>query len=51
MAWYWIVLIVLLSVLGLLFLCFITNGDGKLIEKVYDLLSKYHDSKEKTDRI
>ena len=54
MAWYNIVLIVLaciVAVFGLLFLCFITNGDGKLIEKVYDALSKYHDQKEKIDRI
>ena len=51
MAWYWIVLIVLAVVFGLLFLCFITNGDGKMIEKVYDLLIKYHDSREKQDRI
>ena len=51
MAWYWIVLIVVAAIFGLLFLCFITNGDGKMIEMVYDLLTKYHDNKEKQDRI
>ncbi len=51
MAWYWIVLIVAACLFGLLFLCFITNGDGKLIEKTYDMLSKYHDSKDKEIKI
>ena len=51
MAWYYIVLIVLAVLFGLLFLCFITNGDGKLIEKVYDLLTRYHDSKDQDVRI
>lgn len=54
MAWYSIVLIVLaciLAVFGLLFVCFITNGDGKMIEKTYDMLSKYHDNKKKNDQI
>lgn len=54
MAWYWIVLIVLACILvlfGLLFLCFITNGDGKMIEKVYDMLAKYHDNKDKNEKI
>ena len=45
MAWYWIVLIVLAVLVGLLFVTFLTNGDGKLIEIVYDWLQKYHDSK------
>lgn len=51
MAWYWIVLIVLACLVGLLFLTFITNGDGKMIEKTYDMLSKYHDSKDKEIKI
>ncbi|MEE0105292.1 MAG: hypothetical protein UEY91_00700 [Lachnospiraceae bacterium] len=51
MAWYFIVLIVLACIFGLLFLVFITNGDGKMIEKVYDQLSKYHDNKEKNEKI
>ena len=51
MAWYWIVLIAAAAIFGLLFLCFLTNGDGKMIEKVYDLLTKYHNSKESSERI
>lgn len=52
MAWYWIVLIVLFTLLCLLFLAYMTNADMKLIEKLYDALIKYHDSKtveEKSD--
>ncbi len=50
MAWYNVLLIVLACVLGvfaLLFVVFITNGDGKMIEKTYDMLSKAtpHNSK------
>lgn len=45
MAWYWIVLIVLAALLGLLFLVYMTNADMKLIEKIYNSLIKYHDSK------
>ena len=33
MAWYWIVLIVLFTLLCLLFLAYMTNADMKLIEK------------------
>ena len=54
MAWYYILLIVLACILvliGLLFLFFITNGDGKMVEKMYDLLSKYHDYKDKNEKI
>lgn len=47
MAWYWIVLIVLAALLGLLFLIYMTNADMKLIEKIYNSLIKYHDSKER----
>ena len=49
MEWYFILLIVLAAILGsilvlggLLFLVFIRNGDGKMIEKIYDMLAKYH---------
>ena len=45
MAWYWIVLIVVAALFGLLFLAYMTNADMKLIEKLYDALIKYHDSK------
>jgi hypothetical protein len=45
MAWYWIVLIVLFTLLCLLFLAYMTNADMKLIEKIYNALIKYHDSK------
>ena len=54
MAWYFIVLIVLACILalaGLMFIFFITNGDGKMIEKIYDMLSKYHDNKESKEKI
>lgn len=51
MAWYVILPLVLICIFGLLFLVFITNGDGKLIEITYDLLSKYHDSKNKDIKI
>ena len=34
MAWYWIVLIVLAALFGLLFLAYMTNADMKLIENV-----------------
>ncbi len=51
MPWYVILLIVVVCIVGLLFLVFITNGDGKMIEKVYDMLSKYHDEKDKEIKI
>ena len=38
MAWYWIVLIVLAALFGLLFLAYMTNADMKLIEKIYNCL-------------
>lgn len=53
MAWYYILLIVLACILvliGLLFLFFITNGDGKMVEKMYDRLSKYHDYKDRNEK-
>lgn len=51
MAWYWIVLIVLFTLLCLLFLAYMTNSDMKLIEKLYDALIKYHDSKTVEEKI
>lgn len=51
MAWYWIVLIALASLLGLLFLVYMTNADMKLIEKIYNSLIKYHDSKNVEEKI
>lgn len=35
---YWIVLIVLAALFGLLFLAYMTNADMKLIEKIYNAL-------------
>ena len=51
MAWYWIVLIVAAALFGLLFLAYMTNADMKLIEKLYDALIKYNDSKTVEEKI
>ena len=51
MAWYWIVLIVVAALFGLLFLAYMTNADMKLIEKLYDILIKYHDRKTVEEKI
>ena len=51
MPWYVILPLVVAGIFGLLFLVFITNGDGKMIEIMYDMLSKYHDSKDKDIKI
>ena len=51
MPWYVIVLIVIAVIFALLFVVYITNGDGKMIEKVYDMLSKYHDNKPSNEKI
>ncbi len=51
MAWYWIVLIVLAALLSLLFLVYMTNADMKIIEKIYNSLIKYHDSKNVEEKI
>ena len=51
MAWYWIVLIVLFTLLCLLFLAYMTNADMKLIEKIYNALIKYNDSKNVEEKI
>ena len=39
MAWYWIVLIVLAALFGLLFLAYMTNADMKHTEKISTPLS------------
>ena len=51
MPWYVIVFIVIAVIFALLFVVFITNGDGKMIEKIYDMLSKYHDNKPSNEKI
>ena len=51
MAWYWIVLIVVAALFGLLFLAYMTNADMKLIEKLYATLIKYHASKTVEEKI
>lgn len=51
MAWYWIVLIVLIALFGLLFLAYMTNADMKLIEKIYNALTAYHDDKDVEEQI
>ena len=51
MAWYWIILIVVAALFGLLFLAYMTNADMKLIENLYDTLIKYHDSKTVEEKI
>ena len=51
MAWYWIVLIVLAALFGLLFLAYMTNADMKLIEKIYNALIAYHDDKDVEEQI
>ena len=51
MTWIINILIILAVLTVLLFAVFISNGDGKMIEVVYDFLSHYHDSKDKADRI
>ncbi len=39
------------TLFGLLFLAYMTNADMKLIEKLYDALIKYHDSKTVEEKI
>ncbi|MBK5253611.1 MAG: hypothetical protein JJE03_03950 [Peptostreptococcaceae bacterium] len=41
-----IILIVLVVLFILLFVAYITNADGKLVEKTYDKLIKYHDDRD-----
>ena len=46
-----IFIIVILSILALLFIAYITNADGKLVEKTYNSLIKYHDGKDIEEKI
>ena len=54
MEWYWILLIVIASLFvlsALVFFFFLFNGDGKMIEKIYNLLIKYHETHHHDDQI
>lgn len=46
-----IILIVIVALFILLFVVYITNGDGKLIEKTYNFLIKQHDKKSVEEKI
>ena len=47
-----IIILIIISVLFILtFLTYITNGDGKLIEKIYNSLIKIHDKREVEEKI
>ena len=55
MAWYWILLIVLAALPVVLYLLswilYMTNGDNKMLQRVYDMLIKYHDGKKREGKI
>lgn len=51
MEWYWIVLIILAALFVLTFTAYMTNADMKLVEKLYDSLIRYHDSKDVEEKI
>ena len=51
MAWYWIVLIVFAALFVLTFTAYLTNADMKLVEKIYDKVIKYHDSKDVEEKL
>ncbi|MFA7222903.1 MAG: hypothetical protein WC148_05235 [Bacilli bacterium] len=55
MAWYWILLIVIGAVILffflLTFIIYITNGDMKLVEKLYNKLMVHHDKKHQKEDI
>lgn len=46
-----IILIIIAVLFVLTFVTYITNGDGKLIEKIYKSLIKMHDEKEVEEKI
>lgn len=46
-----IILIIVAVLFVLTFVTYITNGDGKLIEKIYYILIKMHDKKEVEEKI
>ena len=51
MPWYCVLLIVILVLVALLFIVFITNGDGKMVEFIYDKLIAYHNNKDTNEKI
>jgi hypothetical protein len=51
MAWYWIAAIVIGALFALTFIVYITNADMKLVEKIYDKLIAYHDSKDIEEKL
>lgn len=46
-----IILIVIAALFVLTFTAYMTNADGKLIEKIYDKLIEYHDEQEVEENI
>lgn len=46
-----VLLLSLAAFIALTFTAYITNADMKLVEKIYDALIKYHDSKHVEERI
>jgi len=51
MAWYWIVAIVIGSLFVLSFIVYLTNADMKLVEKIYNKLLAYHESKNVEEKL
>ncbi len=54
MAWYWILAIVVASIVGLfaiLFTVYITNSDMKLVQVLYNKVIGYHDKKEVEEKL
>ena len=49
--WYFTALIIFASLFSLLFLVYITNADMRLIERLYNALIKYHNSKKVEEKI
>ena len=46
-----ILLLALAGFIALTFTAYITNADMKLVERIYDALIKYHDSKRVEEKI
>ena len=51
MAWYYIVAIVIATLFVLSFVVYITNADMKLVEKIYNKILAYHDSKDIEEKL